>query len=186
MFTPDQVVRAAAGAARLASIPLREASTGRPTFWSPPICLTKTRPIPAGTDWVDYLTLRSGVDFFPQGYGAEVNEFIATGKDDPATSGLQFRFRKDETLMPVQEFELQANIDYAVDRFAAIPWPAMTRRCTFTVMPKNSLALQVKNTDVVAHIAICGLFGWYFPDLDGEGRQAFEASGYAQEDATRG
>lgn len=188
MFTPDQVVRAAAMVARMGSIPLREQSTGRPTFWSPPICLTKTRPIPASTDWTDYLTLKAGVSFFPEGYGALVNQFIVTGKDDPATSLLQFRFKMGDTLMTPQEFALQATIDYGVDRSATnlSPWPAMTRRCQFVVMPKDSFVLQVKNDDVVAHIAICGLFGWYFPDLSGEGRQAFEASGYTQEDSVRG
>lgn len=186
MFTPDQVVRAAVGAARMASIPLRESSTGRPTFWSPPICLTKTRPVPAGTDWVDYLTLRAGVSFFPQGYGAKVNQFIATGKDDPATSLLQFRFKQNDSIMPSQEFGLNATIDYGVERAAAIMWPAMTRRCTFIVMQKQALTLQVKNADVVAHIAICGLFGWYFPDLSGDDKQSFEASGFAQEDSVRG
>lgn len=173
-------------AARLASIPIREQSTGRPTFWSPPLCPTKTRPIPAGTDWIDYLVLASGIQFFPQGYGAIVNQFIVTGKDDPATSLLQFRFRQDTTIMPSQEFGLNATIDYGVDRASTIPWPAMTRRCHFVVMPQHSLALQVKNADVVAHIAICGLFGWFFPDLSAEGKGAFETTGYKQEDSVRG
>ncbi len=175
--------------AQMASIPLREQSTARPTFWSPPICQTKTRPIPAGTGWTDYLVLRSGVEFFPQGYGAEVNQFIATGKDDPATSMLQFRFVKEGfTIMPSQEFGLNATIDYGVDRSALnlSPWPAMVRRCVFTVMPQQSLVLQVKNADVAAHIAICGLFGWFFPTLSSGDRETLEASGFAQEDSVRG
>ncbi len=186
MFTVDQVVQAAAGVARMASIPLREQSIGRPTFWSPPICYTKTRPIPANTDWVDFLTLASGVSFFPKGYGALVNQFIATGKDDPATSLLQFRFRQDGDLIPTQEFALQSNIDYGVDRAAAIMWPAMARKITFIVMPRHSLALQVKNADVATHVATCGLFGWFFPDLSGDDKQAFEATGFPQEDSVRG
>ncbi len=170
----------------MASIPLREQSTARPTFWSPPLCLTKTRPIPANTDWTDYLVLRAGVEFFPQGYGAEVNQFIATGKDDPDTSGLQFRFKHDADLMPSQEFALQPTIDYGVDRASAAPWPAMTRRCHFIVMPNNSLVLQVKNTDAMeSHIAICGLFGWYFPTLSSGDRETLEASGFTQEDSVR-
>lgn len=184
MVSPQTVLGAAAVVARLGSIPLREQSPGRPPFWAKPIVATKTRPIPAATAWFNYITLRGGFEFFPKGYSAVVNRFIATGKNAAGT-GLEYRFLLDDNLTPSQEFSLSPTVDYNVDRAAAAPFPSMVRRCFFNVAVNHVLALQVRNTGVATHIAYAGLFGWYYGAMGMQEREAFETSGFKLDDSVR-
>ncbi len=183
----ETLLQAMAIVARTGSIPLRESSSGRPPFWWKAITATKTRPIAAGTTWLDYIILRGGFEFFPKGYSATVNRFIATSKTDPATSLLQYRFLINGDIVPTQEFDLTAGIDFNVDRTATnlAPWPAMVRRCSFEIPTDNVLTLQVQNLGVATEIAIAGLFGWYYPSLGHPGREAFESTGMKQDDSVR-
>jgi hypothetical protein len=185
MVSLQTVIGAAAMVARLGSIPLREQSPGRPPFWAKPLLATKTRPIPANTDWFTYLFLKCGVDFFPEGYAGVVNRFIASGKEDPATSGLEYRFLLDGDLVSDEEFEIPAGFDLNVDHAATIPFPAQARRCFFNISVNHSLSLQVRNTSVSSSIAYAGLFGWYYSALGSQERDAFEATGFKQEDSVR-
>lgn len=185
MVSPQTVLGAAATVARLGSIPLREQSPGRPPFWAKPIVATKTRPIPAGTTWFDYIVLRGGFEFFPKGYSAVVNRFISTGKGDPATSGLAYRFLVDGDLVNATEFNLLATVDYNVDRASLTPFPSMVRRCFFNVPVGHSLILQAQNTSLATSIAYAGLFGWYYSALGMQEREAFEAAGFKQDDSVR-
>ena len=185
MTTVPEFARAAAAVAQLGSIPLREPSPQRPPFWAKPVIATKTRPIAAGTAWTDYLVLQGGRGFFPAGYGAVINRFVATGKDDPATSGLEYRFLVNGDLVREQEFDLTAGIDLNVDHAAAAPFPAQARRCYFLVVQYQMLQLQVRNTGVASTLAYAGLFGWYFPSSSGNIKEAFEAPGFAKDDSVR-
>lgn len=183
--TLPELLHAAARVAQLGSIPLREPSPQRPPFWARPIVATKTRPIAAGAAWADYLVLRGGFDFFPSGYAASVTRFVATGKDNPATSGLEYRFLQSGDLVRSQEFDLTPGVDLNVDRDSTTPFPSQQRRCSFMITKGQVLQLQVRNTGGASTLAYAGLFGWYFPASVGNLREAFEATGFAQDDSVR-
>ncbi len=175
MLPVDQILRAAAIVARTGSIPFREPSSARPPFWAQPINTTKTRPIPAHTDWFDYVALSGGAEFFPEGYSAMVSHFIGTSKNDMVTSGIEYRFMLNGAFLPSQEIGLTAGVELGVDRLSTTPWPAMHRKISITVTNMSYLALQVRNTSGATQIAIAGLFGWYYPNLNNGGREVFEA-----------
>ena len=183
MFSAEQVISAASVVAKMAAIPLREPSTGRPTLWSPPLLITKTRPVPPGLGWIDYLTLVPGTGFAPVAHMAVVNRWIATGFNDPAVTGLMYRIRIDDRIVPANEFTMTAGIERNIDRNSLTPWPCQPQRCFFATDNGQRLTLQVNNPSAADEIAIAMLAGWYLPNLGNNPREAFEASGLDQDES---
>jgi hypothetical protein len=178
------VVSAVQTLIKQSSIPLREPSTARPTFWSTCLAQTKTRPIPANSGWIDLNQLIPGVGTFPEHYAAIVNYFIATSQASMATSGLLYRFLLEGDLLP--NVNLAAGVDYNVERINTVnPFPAQPRKIFINVTSSQHLSLQVKNTSGTIQNAYTGLFGWFYPDLGSTGAEAYEGSGFQREDTVR-
>jgi hypothetical protein len=185
--TVEQLSDAMQNVLRVASLPIREPSPCRPTFWSIPITYTKTRPVPANSGWLDYLPMSPGQGMFPSGYNAAINFVIATSLTNMATNGLQYRFLLEGDLLPAQYFNLSPGFDLNVERVGAPnPFPAQTRRVNIVVPNTNHLSLQVNNTSGAPVLAYAGLFGWFYPNLGSSEKEAFNASGFVQDDAVRG
>jgi len=182
MFTEQQVVNALADFVRLGSVSIREQGVQRPTFGSVNLTETRCRSIPAASGWVDYITIKMGLGAAPQGFAAVIEFFTASGKTDPATSGLQYRFMLDGALMASQEFAIPAGVDLNVNHLSTTPFPAQPRRLNLFVNNESRLALQVNNTGGVATVAYAGLFGWYLPNQSMP-RDAQESTGFDHSDS---
>lgn len=181
MLSEQQVVNALADFVRLGSVSIREQGVQRPTFASINLTETRCRTIPAASGWIDYITIQMGVDSAPAGYAAFIEFYIASGKTDPATSGLQYRFMLDGALMASQEFTRLAGVDSNVDHLSTTPFPAQPRRLNLYVNNNSLLRLQVNNTGVADTVAYAGLFGWYLPN-ESMPREAQEGTGFGHSD----
>lgn len=171
--------------AKMGSIPFREPDYARPSYWAKNLSETRCRPIPSGAGWIDYITIQMGQGFAPQGYSCVVQYFIATGLLDPATSTLRYRFTQAGIPLPVQEFDINNNIELGVERASAIPWPAMVRRVYLEIQNDRQLVLQVMNTSGAPQLAFAGLFGYYFPNLGDLPRGSIESHGGGGNDRAR-
>ena len=182
----QQVGRALANVAKVASIPLREPVYGRPSFWSKPLLEMRARIVPPTTAWTPYITLQGGIGNFPGGYGAVVQYWISTSVVDPATSGVSWRFLYNGTIMDANAFVLLPGVDLNVERSTAIPnpWPAQVRRIALSLMNYVILVLQFMNTSGINQRALGTLSGWYFPNLVKQDRGGLEL-GEHNEDAAR-
>lgn len=187
MFTVQQVVDGVALAAKNASLPLREPSYSRPPFWAKPLNETRTRPVAAGSGWLDYITLQLGQTpgLAPVGYSLVIDRYIATGEASPITSGLLYRFLVRGTHLREQEFDITNDIERHVDHAAAVPWPAMQRRIYIHVGNQQRLVLQVNNTGGASTKAYASISGYYYPNL-GDLPRSSQESGGGQEDSGRG
>lgn len=175
MFTVPEAISAAAIVARNISIPLREPSYSRPPYWALPLNITKTRPIPAASGWLEYLVIHLGVTgLAPDGYSARVQYYIASGSVDPTTSGLRYRFRYNGALLPAQEFDITDGIERHIDHLAAAPYPAMPRRFDLHMRNNSRLVLEVNNTGGASTFAFAALMGYYYPNLGDLDRGAQE------------
>jgi hypothetical protein len=186
-ITVAEVIRASARMLKISSIPLREPSSARPTFWSQTICETRTRPVPPASGWLDYIVLQPGKGDAPAGYSGIINFMVTTAQTNMATNGLLYRFVLLGNLMPAQMFNLSPGFDLNVERVGTPnPFPAQPRR-VFIIIDNNSrLVLQVNNTSGIPVNAYAALYGWWYPNLGTSERSAFEASGFIQTDAARG
>lgn len=176
MYSPQEAIEAAKIVMRTMSVPLREPSYARPPFWAYPLNENRTRPVPAGSGWLDYITLHLGQEpgLAPNGYSARVQYYIASGDESPITSGLLYRFLYNGQLVPEQEFDITNDIERHVDHAAAIPYPAMTRRLDFHIRNNGRFVLQVNNTGPSTVIALAALCGYYYPNLGDRDRGALE------------
>lgn len=182
MFTESQVIGALADFVRLGSVSIREQGVQRPTFASLNLTETRCRTIPAGSGWVDYITIQMNEGKAAAGYAAFIEFYIASGKTDPATSGLQYRFMLNGALLPSQEFLPPAGVDINVNHLSATPFPAQPRRIAMVVDNDSRLVLQVNNTGGAITTAYAGLFGWYFPNQS-QPREAQESTGFGHSDS---
>jgi hypothetical protein len=185
MPTKGQLVSALVMVAELGSIPIREQSNQRSTFASTNLTRTKTRTVPAGTAWTDYLLVQMGEADAPSGFAATIDYYVASGLVDPATSGLQYRFLKDGALMASQEFSMPAGVDMTVDHLALAPFPAQKRRLNIKLYNRERFVLQVRNTGVADTVAIAALMGYCYPNQSSP-REAQENTGFDHSDNWHG
>lgn len=182
----QEVIAASKRLVQQTSIPLREPSTGRPTFWSNCLAQTRTRPIPANSGWIDINQIRPGVGIFPENYSCIVNMFIATSQASMVTSGLLYQFLLEGDLMPSQYFAIAPGVDYNVERInEATPFPSQPRKIFISVGNNQHLSLQVMNTSSSIQNSYSALFGWFYPNLGNENKTSFEGSGFDQTDTVR-
>ncbi len=188
MFTVEQTIKAAAMAARIASLPLREPAYSRPPFWAKAFNETKTRPVVAGSGWLDYITIQLGQEpgLAPVGYSLVVNQYIATGDVSPLVSGLVYRFIVRGMHLREQEFDITNTVERHVDHAAAKPWPAMQRRIYIHVGNQQRLVLQVNNQGGDETKAYASLAGYYYPNLLDLPRSSQETGSGGEEDSARG
>jgi len=167
MPSENTIIEGALRAARIVSIPVRRPDWVDPSFWAYPLNQTKTRPVPAASSWLDYLTVRPSRagGLAPEGYSAVIKGFVATSEADPAVSGIRYRFMLGGRLLPAQEFGITDAIDRHVQRNDTYPWPAFHRRTFIQVSNNQLLTLQVRNTSGAEAVAIAGLYGWFYPNL---------------------
>jgi hypothetical protein len=160
----------------------------RPPFWAYTFNETKTRPIPAGSGWLDYLVVQLGESpgTAPVGYSLVINQFIATGQVSPIVSGLRYRFLLKGTRLRSEEFDITNDIERHVDHGAARPWPAMQRRTFIQVGNQQLLVLQVNNTGGATTKAFASLAGWYYPNLGDMPRGSQEAGSQQDQDRFNG
>lgn len=172
------IVRGAAIVAEKLSIPFRQPKWQEPTFDSQPLLVTRTRPVPNDGVWYDFLTLsQPDPPEWPKNYGARLQRWVATGLTNMATSGLEYRWVRNGALMPVQDFNAEGTLELAVDRFAALPWPANWRQIDMILLDTDSLVIQVRNAGGGVLLALAGIQGFYFPDLGSQGRARMESGG---------
>lgn len=183
MFTPADLISAASEAAKLVAIPLREPSTARPTYWSKPLLYAKTRPVPVGATWLDYLVVQSGVGLAPARHMGIITRWVATGLLDPAVTGLEYRMTINGSLIMPAAFTLPPGIERNVDRVHAQPWPVQPQQIYIALQNTQVFRLQVRHTSVVPVVAIASLTGWFAPNLSNNNREAFDSSGLEQEES---
>lgn len=170
--------------AQMGSIPLREESIGRPPFGAYTLAKTRTRIIPAGQPWTDYVTIQMGLEEAPSGYAAKVTGFVASGLIDPAITGLQYRLMfNNYAQMPAQEFGIPNGEDLNVEHLSATPFPSQPRRIHLQVQNDQRLVLQVRNTGIADATALGALYGWFYPNLGDMPRDAQESTGFRQDDS---
>ena len=184
MYTLPEAIDAAKSVARNISIPLREPSYSRPPFWALPLNESKTRPIPAGSGWIDYIDLHLGMQLAPTGHSARVQWFIASGADSPITSGLLYRFKYNGALLASQEFDITNDIERHIDHLAAMPYLAQPRRLDLHLRNESRLVLQVNNTGGATTLAFASLMGYYYPNLGDLDRGSLER-GHGNDDTVR-
>lgn len=182
MLSEQQVVDALADFVRLGSVSIREQGVQRPTFASVNLTETRCRTIQSASGWVDYITIQMGEGSAAQGFAAFIEFYTASGKTDPAVSGLQYRFVLDGALMASQEFARLGNVDTNVNHLSSTPFPAQPRRLNLYVNNGSRLVLQVNNTGGAATTAYAGLFGWYLPNTSMP-REAQEGTGFGHSDS---
>jgi hypothetical protein len=168
-YTRDDLLQSLADVARIMSIPKRDPRWVKPTFWDYPLNETRTRPVPANSGWLDYITIHLGVQpgFAPEGYSLRLMAFVGTTLTDPLTNGVTYRFLKNGFPLPAQEIDITNNIEKGILRYSGVPapWPAYGRKIFLTVQNQGRLVLQVNNPSGDAVLCPAALFGYYFPNL---------------------
>jgi hypothetical protein len=182
MLTKAEVITALAEVVKTGAIPLREPSTARPTYWSYPLLYTKCRPVPVGLTWLDFIVVQSGVGLAPARHMANINRWVATGLLDMAGTGLEYRMLVDEALLPPMLFSLPPGVERNVDRFSPSPWPVQPQKINVCLQNHQRFRLQVRHSSGVPVMALASLTGWFSPNLSNNNREAFEASGYDQDE----
>jgi len=186
MFTISEATDAAKITMRSMSVPMREPSYSRPPYWALPLNETRTRPIPALSGWLNYITIHMGQQpgLAPAGYSARVQYYIASGEVSPITSGLLYRFVYNGVLLRSEEFDITNDIERHIDHLAAMPFPAQPRRLDQHVRNDGRLVLQVNNTGGAIAMAFAALMGYYYPNLGDRDRGALER-GSGNDDTVR-
>lgn len=190
-YSEEDLVNALKQTASIMSVPTRPPSWVRPPWWAMPINVTRTRPIPAASGWVDYITVQLGqTDLAPVGYSIRLTGYVATGRNDPLTTGMTYRFLRNGTQLPTQEFDITNTVERHVMRYTETePWPAFGRKMFFHVPNQSRLVLQVNNPSGAEEIAIAALYGYYYPNLGDVGRGGQEShvqGGWGHEDSDQG
>lgn len=183
MFTKSQVVDAMHQVATKAALPFREPTTARASFWSLPLLYTRTRPVPVGVTWLDYIVITPGQGMAPARHMPIITRWVATGLLDMAITGLEYRMLVDEAILPPSLFSLSPGIERNVDRASATPWPVQPQRIELRLQNHQTFRLQVRHSSLVPVIAYASITGWFAPNLANNNREAFEASGFIQEES---
>jgi len=184
----DQMVASVIVAARTMSIPIRNPAYIDPTWWSYPLNVTKTRPVPANSGWLDYIDINSdnGGGLVPTGHVIRLKGYVASGQYAPTVSGLRYRFRKNGQFLPDQEFDITDTIERHLERNNPNqfphPFPCFHRRIVMTLNNDSRLTLQVNNTSGIVRLAFASLYGYYYPNLLGLSKGGQEAPPYTDED----
>lgn len=179
----QQVIGAMATLAQMGSIPLREPVYNRPTFWSYPLNEMRARIVPPTTAFVDFIVIQMGRGRAPVGYSAKFQYWVMTGLNDPATSGITFRFLVNGSPFDPATFGITSNIDQCVERVnAPNPWPAQPQRFNMLITNDRQIRLQVRNTSGINQRAFAALYGYYYPNLGDLTRGSLER-GVLNEDA---
>lgn len=187
-FTPaeDTMVAAVITAAKQASIPIRNPAWIDPSWWSYPLNVTRTRPIPANSGWIDYIDLNTtiGGGLSPSDYAIRLKGYVASGQYAPTVSGLLYRFRRNGGFPPDQEFDITDSIERHLERNNPNqfphPFPCFHRRIVMVLNNNSRLTLQVNNTSGTARLAFASLFGYYYPNLLGLSKGGQEAPPFAE------
>jgi hypothetical protein len=184
----QQVVAGLALLAKSGSIPLREPVYNRPSFWCYPLNEMRARlvsPVATNGGWQDIILLNGGMGRWPSGYGLKVQYYIATQQNDPATSGVLYRFIKNGSPLNSLSFNITNAIDKNVERLATPnPWPAMPARFDIVCMNGEQLRMQVFVPTGAAQRCFACLYGYYFPNLGSLTKGNLE-TGHLNEDAGR-
>ena len=186
----DQMVAAVVVAARKSSIPIRNPAYIDPSWWSYPLNVTKTRPIPANSGWLNYLDINTNVGggLVPTGHVIRLKGYVASGQYDPVVSGLRYRFLESGRHMPDQEFDITDSIERHLERNNPNqfphPFPCFHRRIVITLNNDSRLTLQVNNTSGTVRLAFASLYGYYYPNLLGLSKGGQEAPPFTDEDGS--
>jgi hypothetical protein len=183
MFTKSEVVDALHQVATKAAIPFREPTTARASFWSLPLLYTRTRPVPVGATWLDYIVITPGVNGAPARHMPIITRWVATGLLDPAITGLEYRMLVDEAILPPNLFSLSPGIERNADRATLTPWPVQPQRIELRLQNTQTFRLQVRHADVVPVKAYASITGWFAPNLSNNNRENFNSSGFVQEES---
>ena len=168
--------------AKVAALPLREPSSARPTYWSKPLLYSKCRPVPVGNVWLDYLVIDPGKGFAPARHMAIIDRWVATSQLNPLATGIQYRMMVDEALLAPNLFSLPPGIERNVDRGSFTPWPVQPQKIFIALQNNQRFRLQVKHTSHAPVVAIASVTGWFMPNLSNDNREAFETSGFVQDE----
>jgi hypothetical protein len=142
------------------SIPLRENSWNEYPFWADPINLTKARPVPANSGWLNYIVLPRRSQYI-----GIVRQFVGTSQNAPDVSGVEYRFIKRGVLLPINEYNITNDVEKHLDRNQSNPFPTHPRHTFIRVEDDEDLILQVRNTSGSVQLAFAALYGWYYDDL---------------------
>lgn len=185
--TFDAMAEALAETAKSASVPLRPPLWVKPSWWALPLLATKTRPIPAASGWIDYITITPETGFAPSGYSMRIVGFVATGENDPLVTGMTYRFVRGASRLPVQEFDITNTIERHVERYSGVaaPWPAWGRKMFLNVINGQRLVLQVNNPDAAPQLAIAAIYGYFYPNLRDLGKGSLETGIGGNEESDR-
>lgn len=152
------IAQAALQATRLASIPVREPSYTKPSFWALPLTITRARglEVMAGA-WQDFLEIPSIQD-----HPKVVTHYVAT----PFVAGtVEYRFVIKGTLLDPSAVTLPPAVERHLDRFATHPFPTKKRPLYIRVGDTDSFVIQARNLTGVEQLAFAAVYGWYYPQL---------------------
>ena len=184
----QQVIASMGLLAQSGSIPLREPVYNRPSFWCRPLNEMRARlvaPVTTNAGWQDYIVLEGGIGKWPSGYGAKLQYYSLTQQNDPATSGVLYRFIDSGSRMNALAFNITNAIDKCVERInAPNPWPAQAARFDTVLMNGEQIRLQVFVPAGAAQRCFACLYGYYFPNLGSLTKGNLE-TGHLNEDAAR-
>lgn len=178
-YSSADLQAALAETARLLSFPTRQPRWVKPPFWAWPLNETRTRPIPAASGWVDYIDIELGKEpgTAPEGFTLRLAAFIGTTENDPLTTGVTYRFKRNGALLPTQEFDITNTIERHLERYTnPEPYPAFARKMFLIVQNQGHLVLQVNNPSGSTQIAFAALYGYYYPNLGDVGRGGLETA----------
>lgn len=187
-FTSEELQQALADVARLMSIPTRSPRWVKQPWWAWPLNVTRTRPIPAGSGWIDYIRIQLGqTDLAPTGYSLRLAAFTGTGENDPLVTGMTYRFIRNGQRLPAQEFDITNTIEKHLERYSGVTFPFPTwARKMFLIVPNDGLLqLQVNNPSGAEELAFASLYGYYYPNLGDQGKGSLEATAVGHIDSDR-
>lgn len=141
---------------RGSNLPIRRPSFNQPAFWSLPIFLTKPRPVPAGTAWVDFLSV-SGVPH----YIAVITHFVASSVGDSNINGLQWRFLLNGAGLTGTSFAAGQELN----KVGPNTYPVKYRSIYQPVTEIQTLTLQVQNLTGLQCMAVAALVGWWYETM---------------------
>lgn len=158
MVTMVDFEQAALRVVQNVSIPVREPSYNAVPFWGAPLTITRARPIPALTNWIDYLVIPPQ-DLYPR----VIKQYIATSQ---VPDQLEYRWLRTTGYVSPDTVDLPPNVERHLDRFLTHPYPCRWRPFMLRVGDSDRLVLQVRNPTAGQQLAFAAVFGWYYPSLE--------------------
>lgn len=174
MAVPDATLAAAAMAAVVAdgNVLQRRASWQDPPFWCRPIVAQAGRPVQALSDWQTVVSVEG-----TPGQVAVIREWVGTSVGAQTFAELEFRILQGGAVMNVT-----APDGCELCKLGPNTYPVVRRPVFLISKPSSNqlIELQVRSFCAFQMTALCGLYGWFYPNPDAENFSVWEGIADAQ------